>query len=95
LKSCFTSHSDLSRTTKNTTIKTSGDDSPAHVTVNGFPENKTILTTSIPQIRNLQITPVAFRLGIEEISLYKPSNLAASQRAYFSNHKNKPICARN
>jgi ribosomal protein S3AE len=60
---------DLSRTTKNTTIKTSDDDSPAHVTVNGFTENKTIQTSSIPQIRNIQTTPVEFRLGIEEISL--------------------------
>ncbi len=72
--------SDLSRTTKNTTIKTSNDDSPVHATVNGCPENKTIQTSSIPQIRNLQTTPVAFRLGIEEISLYKPSKSAASQR---------------
>ncbi len=60
---------DLSRTTKWTTIKTSNDDSPAHVTVNGSTENKTIQTSSIPQIRNLQTTPVKFRLGIEEISL--------------------------
>jgi hypothetical protein len=47
------------------------------------------------KIRNLQRTPVAFRLGIEEISLYKPSKSAASQRAYFSSHKNKPNRARN
>ena len=33
---------DLSRTTKNTTIKTSDNDSPAHDTVSGFTENKTI-----------------------------------------------------
>ncbi len=61
---------DLSHTTKNTTIKTSNDDSPAHITVNGCPDNKTIQTTSITQIKNLQRTPIAFRLGIEEISPY-------------------------
>ena len=48
---------------------TSDDDSPAHVTVNSSTENKTIQTSSIPQIRDLQTTPVEFRLGIEEISL--------------------------
>jgi hypothetical protein len=57
---------DLSRTTKNTTIKTSDNDSPAPVS--GFTENKTTQTSSRPQIGNIQTTPVAFRLGIEEIS---------------------------
>ena len=38
----YTFRSDLSRTTKNTTIKTSDNDSPAHVTVSGFTGNKTI-----------------------------------------------------
>ena len=33
---------DLSRTTKNTTIKTSDNYSTAHTTVSGFTENKTI-----------------------------------------------------
>ena len=66
----ITFRSELSPTTKNTTTKTSDIDSPAHVTINGCPDNKTIQTTSIPQLRNLQTTPVAFRLGIEEISLY-------------------------
>ena len=54
--------------TKTTTINTSDKDSPAHVTVNGFPQNKTIQTSSITPIRSLQTTSVTFRLGIEVIS---------------------------
>jgi len=61
--------------------------------INGSKENKTIQTSSIHPIRNLQTTPIAFRLGIEEISLYKPSNLAASQRAYFTDHKTSPTAS--
>jgi len=40
----YTFRSDLSRTTKNTTIKTSDDNSPALITVNGCPDNRTIQT---------------------------------------------------
>jgi hypothetical protein len=39
---------DLSRTTKNTAIKTSDNDSPAHVTVSDFTENKTIYIINTP-----------------------------------------------
>ena len=45
--------------------RTSDDNSPAHVTVNGYTENKTIQTSSIPQIRNIQTTSVAFASALK------------------------------
>jgi hypothetical protein len=85
-----TFRSDLSRTTKYTTIKTSDDNSPAHVTVKGRSDNNTIQIISIPQIKNSQTTPVAFCLGIEEISPYSPSKSAASQRTHLFASKTSP-----